>query len=820
LAIELTEDAKLWCDQNQIPYNQFQKVRDLFDGDDGIQQKYKELFTYDGNGNGKTDNKNKNAKETKKPIYVKKYTAKGTIPLHESVVIGQKRKFVYLDSYKNPIFVDSVERIDDTLIPTDTFDTQNPIPFIFESEQKFQECLEHAKAETLETLFLKVETINRKYVDMEDHYHVLLTADMIWTWLQDKFGYTHYVIIIGDNGSGKNSQLLSFRFLGYRVFYTISATAPNYFTKMGNVEEGQLTTAEDEADDIAKDKDKRNIIKNGYASGGSVPKVELEGGRKSDDWLVYCQKWFAMEELPTLREMKGILDRSFVLKFVAGTPQYNIKDVMNSAGAPKFKPLYDELIETRNILLCWRLLHHHDVIPDIDLNIKNRSAELTKPLIRLFQNSPIALEKILNSLSIFMSERKETKEASFESILYKVIEDLIEERELELKKKDPIDDLLTLGKLSFTNWSIRNSSKEKMDGEDMEDKPGSFWSPLEGIGSVSQTRITSTCKSRFKAKSDSIRLSDKTHRILTFSEDVLKRVKSNYEMVDKIEIQKSVTLVTDVTLCGENSSTKKDIFNENHEGNNTNKDNKTLQNQGTNLLETVTSVTSVTKDDSLTNKDQSVTDIETKSLTRANSNPNLSKLIKIEGTPRRDGEGLTYEIHKGGFILQNNFITGQVKMRGNGGGAYPSNYLALIDSIFGSEENTIEVCSRTVHGDCFTVDINPEHKPDLVIDGQTLEGIRDNSFSRWRCDPPYSIEAAAKMYGTELPKISELLKAGCRVVKPGSLLFLLHSNHGPSKIAELKRIGYLTISTIPNNETRILNIYVKLPEQEGGDMIE
>ena len=512
-----------------------------------INEEWEEYFP-DGNGKG-NGKASKNSEPTKKKILIKKYTAKETVPLHESVVINKVPKFVYLDEDKKPHFVNDIERTNDTLNPGDTFDTQNPVPFIFDSEEEFKNCLEKARGENLDSLFEKVETVNRKYVDMEDHYHVLLTADMIWTWLQDRFGYNHEIIITGDNSSGKNSQLLVFKFLGYRVFYTVSASASNYFTRMGNVEEGQITIAEDEADDVASDKDKRNIIKNGYASGGSVPKVELEGGRKSEDWLVYCQKWFAMEELPNDREMKGILDRSFVLRFIAGNPQCNIKDVLKSAGEPEFKPLFDELIDTRNILFCWRLLHHDDIIPDVKLNIKNRSAELTKPLIRLFKNSPIALERILDSLSKFMIERNETKAASFDCLLYTVIEDLIEERKEELDRENPIDDLVTLGKTTFTNAAIRNCCKIAMDGVDKEDQPGAFWSPLEGVGTVTQTRITSTCKSRFKAKNKPFRLNDGTTRCIQFDEKAFKKVKSNYEMVEKIEII-PVTLVSHVTLPG------------------------------------------------------------------------------------------------------------------------------------------------------------------------------------------------------------------------------------------------------------------------------
>ena len=46
-------------------------------------------------------------------------------------------------------------------------------------------------------------------------------------------------------------------------------------------------------------------------------------------------KWLAMEELPDYKKIKGILDRSFVFRFIVGDVEYNIKDVMNYAGDPK-----------------------------------------------------------------------------------------------------------------------------------------------------------------------------------------------------------------------------------------------------------------------------------------------------------------------------------------------------------------------------------------------------------------------------------------------------------------------------------------------------
>jgi hypothetical protein len=489
----------------------------------------------------KTKTKDQKEKETqKKKIPIKKYSQNGLGRLHESIIIDTTSKFAHLDKDQKPHFVNEIERANDILIPGDTIDTQNPMPFIFESENEFQNYLEEAKKLDLETLFNIVESVNRKYVDIEDHYHVLLTADMIWTWLQDRFSSTSYNVFTGDNGSGKNSELLVFRFLGYRVYYVVSASAANYYTKMGNIEEGQITIAEDEVGDIAKDREKRNVFASGYCSGGSVPKVELEGGRKSEDWLTYGQKWITMEELLTTHpDMKGILDRSFVFRFVAGDPQYNIKDVIKSAGDPKFQPLHEELMRTRKLLFCWRLLHYEDVILDVKINVKNRSAELTKPLIRLFQNSPIALERILDSLSKFLVEKSDIKKNSFESKLYEVIKFLREERKERLDSGIATDDEKALGELAFTNPALMNITKEIMDCVETE-KTGLYWSSLIGC-SVSQTKITSVAKSKFKAESISVKLHDydgssKTYRCLKFEEKYLKRIESSYDIPDKIKI--------------------------------------------------------------------------------------------------------------------------------------------------------------------------------------------------------------------------------------------------------------------------------------------
>jgi len=160
------------------------------------------------------------------------------------------------------------------------------------------------------------------------------------------------------------------------------------------------------------------------------------------------------------------------------------------------------------------------------------------------------------------------------------------------------------------------------------------------------------------------------------------------------------------------------------------------------------------------------------------------------------------------------FISGHLRLRGKDEGRYPYQYLEMIDRIFGQDLHTIEVCSRSVKGGCLSVDINPNTDADIIEDGQTLNGIWSDHFTRWRCDPPYNGATAKEMYGTDLPSTSKLLTAGARVCKLGALMFLLL---GPQNYQwtppGVRRIGWIAITIVPNNELRALHIYIKEEEQ-------
>jgi hypothetical protein len=474
---------------------------------------------------------------TRKEIRIRKYSANNRLPLHESIVVGGRPVFLKIDrETKTAVLVPKLETDDAIFLPADTLDSQNPLPYAFESVDELNLYVDKAKKETIDSLHSKIESSLKKYIKVEEHYITILAADILVTHFFDRLPYIHYVIIVGDNGSGKNSALLVFKYLGYRVFYISSASAANYITVLGNREEGQVSIAEDEAEDIAEDREKRNIIKTGYCSGGSVPKVQLSenNGRTQDSWLTYGPKWFALEEIPKNKKMKGILDRSLVFRFVVGVPEYNIKDVIKGADDPKYKALFNELIDLRKTIFLYRVLHWDSPILDVDINLKNRSAELTKPLIRLFRNSPNALAKILDALYYFIEERNETKRNSREAKIYEAVKKLIDSRLERSIISDLSEEEKQLPKYGFTNELIYESVKQVMDGEDFQDKKGAFYSVEHG--KVSQYVISSILDSKFKAKSFKIGSGANTKRCWLFDEEYLNRISTYYDIPSKIEV--------------------------------------------------------------------------------------------------------------------------------------------------------------------------------------------------------------------------------------------------------------------------------------------
>lgn len=350
-----------------------------------------------------------------------------------------------------------------------------------------------------------------KYVVAEDHYLTLLAADIIYTYFQDKFGTTHYVICIGDNASGKNAILMTFASLGYRVLLATSVSAANVYTFLGSLDECQGTIAEDEINNLDNDPDKLNIYKSGYCRGsGRIPKIDLKSGRIQEVYNTYCFKVFASENSLDNSKAKGLRDRSFEILCLVGKPQHNIKDLYDKNNGQ----LRNELEKTRKFLFACRMLHHGDTIKDMTLNIFNREAELTKPLIRLFQDSPGVLKELLPALSKCFDAKRKVKSTSMETILYTAIRNLVPEHGFTIDNQSIVEEVKTAG-------------------EDIAGKQAFY---CQDLGKVTHRKITDTLVDKFKAERTSKGRDNEKKRALRFTKEDLDRKGIEYDVPDEIEI--------------------------------------------------------------------------------------------------------------------------------------------------------------------------------------------------------------------------------------------------------------------------------------------
>ena len=107
--------------------------------------------------------------------------------------------------------------------------------------------------------------------------------------------------------------------------------------------------------------------------------------------------------------------------------KYSIKNVVSQTinKSPHLQKLYDELLDFRKLMLCYRLVHYTDELPQIEVNLKNRDLELTHPLLQLFYGTE-AFEEIKSALQFFIKQRRERKSSSIQAAIYPILKSFLE----------------------------------------------------------------------------------------------------------------------------------------------------------------------------------------------------------------------------------------------------------------------------------------------------------------------------------------------------------------------------------------------------------
>lgn len=298
-------------------------------------------------------------------------------------------------------------------------------PYTFNSQLELDTIIAEAKKQRLDSLYKIVKSIWKKYIDADDFHICICAADTIFSYFQDKAGMTHYLFFVGGPGSGKSNNLEVFHFLAYRNMTSSDMTHATLYRFYGSREEGIGTICEDEADDIDEYPDKMRVYKNGYTTGKPVFRNDdTESGRAPTRFFTFGWKALAAEKLTDSVIARGFLDRTLILKCIYGFPEYDIIEVANPMGEEKFIKLLQELEQTRNLLLVYRLLHHDQKFPDVKLKLTGRESQLFKPIMRVFNGTETFKE--LNPVIVnYINNRRSVNVDSLNAFVYRMVKALI-----------------------------------------------------------------------------------------------------------------------------------------------------------------------------------------------------------------------------------------------------------------------------------------------------------------------------------------------------------------------------------------------------------
>jgi hypothetical protein len=162
-----------------------------------------------------------------KPVYtIKKFsgvttTSPNGVGLAEAVIINGEPMFAAtINGGLSVTFFKELETEEMILRPPGKQEYPPDSAFEFASEDEFMEYIRIANEEDhLYRLYKDVRKFYTKdyFVDTEPRNSTLLALYTITSYFQDKFSTVAYIWLIGDNGSGKNSILMTYSCLFYQL---------------------------------------------------------------------------------------------------------------------------------------------------------------------------------------------------------------------------------------------------------------------------------------------------------------------------------------------------------------------------------------------------------------------------------------------------------------------------------------------------------------------------------------------------------------------------------------------------------------------------
>jgi hypothetical protein len=145
-------------------------------------------------------------------------------------------------------------------------------------------------------------------------------------------------------------------------------------------------------------------------------------------------------------------------------------------------------------------------------------------------------------------------------------------------------------------------------------------------------------------------------------------------------------------------------------------------------------------------------------------------------------------------------------------GGYPAGYLKRVKALFPDKQHVLHLFSGKVDTAAFpgvTVDINPDHQPDILDDAHTLARVPLETFDLVLSDPPYSAEDCLH-YGTSMINRNRVMQALGARLSPGCHVAWLDQVLPMYRKAEFAVEAHIGMVKSTNHRFRVLTVFRRI----------
>jgi hypothetical protein len=264
---------------------------------------------------------------------------------------------------------------------------------------------------TKEKILNEIKVQINNFIDISERDRCLILGDLLLSYSQEWIDTLHFPFFVGETESGKSSALHLFRWLGYRCLYGEDIPNADIYNFLGVDEEATGTICEDEAQEIAVNREKIRTYKNSYSRGALKPRIVAIDSKDKRQvfYKTFCLKLFAGERIP---EDKGFKERLAVVYMTEGSPKRNIKRL-----AVEEK---EKLHLLRNKILFWKVSNIPNGLDKFDSGLKKRDQELWEDFLSITKGTKY-FESCKQVVEHYTKQRHQSIWNSLEARIFRLV---------------------------------------------------------------------------------------------------------------------------------------------------------------------------------------------------------------------------------------------------------------------------------------------------------------------------------------------------------------------------------------------------------------